>query len=286
MPDEVAAWLAAQTPHTRKAYTTDWAAWVRWLAANGYAGPFDERVKRAVAEEWQRSLLVDGYAPSTVNRRIASAASCYTYCEVRNPCRKVRVLPTGATQRVRWLTPDELVMMTMHVEAFDLRHRLMWHLMLHGLRVAEVTGMLVGDVKNRGETWIMDVRGKGGKVRTLPVMPSLVSVVLERREEWPAHDEPLVASTQGRRLSESAVRKMVSKLARCAGVARDQVSPHDIRRAVASAAWRGNADIVEIQRMLGHSSIATTQRYLRPIEAEENEALDVAMRYMGMATGK
>lgn len=71
---------------------------------------------------------------------------------------------------------------------------------------------------------------------------------------------------QGNRLSYTALRAMLMRRARLAGV--EAPSPHDFRRAFAISALRGGMDLISLQRLLGHTSLAVVSRYLKQVEGD------------------
>ncbi|MEN6478161.1 MAG: tyrosine-type recombinase/integrase [Anaerolineales bacterium] len=87
---------------------------------------------------------------------------------------------------------------------------------------------------------------------------------------------PLWLDEQGSRLSHTALRAMLVRRARLAGV--PAASPHDFRRAFAIAALRGGMDLISLERLLGHTSLAAVSRYLKQVEGD----LAVAHREAGL----
>ena len=109
-------------------------------------------------------------------------------------------------------------------------------------------------------------RGKGGKTRSVflgETAPDALRGYLELRR---AHDPltPLWATRGGTRLSYSGLREIVRRRARRAEV--PAPSLHSFRRAFALACLRSGCDLITLQRMLGHSSLAVVSRYLRQVD--------------------
>jgi len=130
-----------------------------------------------------------------------------------------------------------------------------------GIRVGECVGLRVGDYDAaRAE---LRVRGKGDKERVVPV-PGLVADALA---SWlalhgdPKREAPLFPSQRGARpLSDRSIRRVLRARARDARVA-DRVHPHRLRHSYATHLLDMGADIREIQELLGHASLSTTQKY-------------------------
>lgn len=144
-----------------------------------------------------------------------------------------------------------------------------------GIREAEAVGLDLGSVQGEpGASWL-EVVGKGGKERPVPIDESLEVVLgryLEdrRRRELPGDDldhpsTPLFVDVRGRRLSVDQVRYLIERLYVRAGI-RARVPAgalvHALRHTFATSALQAGADVVELQELLGHASLETTRRYL------------------------
>lgn len=143
-----------------------------------------------------------------------------------------------------------------------------------GIREAEAAGLDLGSLAGEASARRMEVRGKGGKVRPIPIDRTLDRVLeayeRERVARFPKHDldhpsTPLFVDTRGRRMSVDQIRYLVEKLYVRAGI-RAQVPSgalvHALRHTFATAALEAGADVVELQELLGHASLETTRRYL------------------------
>jgi integrase/recombinase XerC len=134
-----------------------------------------------------------------------------------------------------------------------------------GLRVSELTGLDLRNV-NFGDGIVL-VRGKGNKERIVPFgskAREALTAYLPVREkilhENKATTAALFLNARGGRLTPRSVDRLLKKHIRrfCANV---KVSPHSLRHAFASHLLAEGADLRAIQEMLGHKSLATTQKY-------------------------
>jgi site-specific recombinase XerD len=143
-----------------------------------------------------------------------------------------------------------------------------------GIREAEAVGLDIGSLSGEPGARRLEVVGKGGKARPIPIDPVLDEVLSgyqkERAARFPKHDldhpgTPLFVDVRGRRLSVDQVRYLVDRLYVRAGI-RAQVPSgalvHALRHTFATAALEAGADVVELQELLGHASLETTRRYL------------------------
>jgi site-specific recombinase XerD len=138
------------------------------------------------------------------------------------------------------------------------------------LEILFATGMRVGELValdmaswNADERWFV-VDGKGGKQR-LAILPDDRSMAATRlyltmRTQVDVEHNALLVNSRGHRLTTQGVARIISKLAAESGIA-SRVTPHMLRHTVATLLLRLGADIRVVQEVLGHSSIATTQRY-------------------------
>lgn len=139
-----------------------------------------------------------------------------------------------------------------------------------GIRVAELVSMDIADIDFSTRT--IKVTGKGNKQRVVPFgLPAQRAL-----ETWLEQGRPVLARTatdavksraanalflgaRGGRIDQRIARGIVHRAAREAGV--PDISPHALRHSAATHILDGGADLREVQEMLGHSSLKTTQRY-------------------------
>lgn len=135
-----------------------------------------------------------------------------------------------------------------------------------GVRRAELIGLNVGSVDfSRG---VMTVRGKGDKMREIPVTSSLseeISLYLEAAESAAGRSrtsgEPLLATVRGNRLYPMFVERAVRSELGMVDDITGRKSPHVLRHTLATELLNDGADIYSIKELLGHSSLAATQVY-------------------------
>ena len=136
-----------------------------------------------------------------------------------------------------------------------------------GLRRSEVAALTFTHLQQRDGRWcIVDLVGKHGRVRTTP-MPTWVKVAIDA---WTSASDiadghvfrPVNRGGRvtGDRLGEKVVWQMLKKYA--AEVGFPDIAPHDLRRTCAKLCRAAGGELEQIQMLLGHASVQTTERYL------------------------
>jgi len=262
----------SQSVHTRRAYLSD----VRQLAkfAGPESGPTQTttRLIRAWLVELQKRC-----GPATRARKLAAVRQFYRFLvrEGALPLDPSAGLPLPKTpERLpRPLSVDDcdVLLKTPASKASEfamLRDRALVELLYGtGIRVGELVALDVRDVDLRAAE--VRVLGKGDKERIVP-LPGLTLAALgewiEARKRPGILAEPLFISLRvrkeekPRRLGDRDVRRILKRRGVSAGI-RERVHPHRMRHSYATHLLDMGADMREIQELLGHSSLSTTQKY-------------------------
>jgi integrase/recombinase XerC len=271
------------SPHTRRAYLSD----VRGLAE--YAGPeirpadLSSRQLRA----WLASLHRAG-SPATLARRLAGVRSFYRFLlregVVQLDPSAGLPAPKRPRQVPRALSVDDCDALV-KADARParggrgdregprevqrrLRDRALVELLYGaGLRVGELVALDVRDVDL--STGVVRVMGKGRKERVVPLphfTRSALAAWIDGRRCEGLLAQPLFTSlrprreTEPRRLGDRDVRRILRQRGISSGIA-DRVYPHRMRHSYATHLLDMGADLREIQELLGHESLSTTQKY-------------------------
>jgi integrase/recombinase XerD len=149
-----------------------------------------------------------------------------------------------------------------------------------GLRLSEVLALRVGDID--GERRLLRIeQGKGAKDRLVPLSPTLLEALraywrLYRPREW------LFSGSRGEALSPTALQKAYTRAKRQAGVTKPG-GIHALRHAYATHQLAAGLNVERLQRLMGHSSIHTTLRYVHwlPSAREGEGALDLIAQLEG-----
>jgi site-specific recombinase XerD len=236
-------------------------------------------------EEWAASLQTNKYASVSIRRKFATARVFFSYWvrkgnidksplwRIRLDLGRERVLPRSLTptdaKRLMeevWRNAEPTAAPGENVSS----HRFLRLRNVAALEVLFATGMRVGElVKLTLPDWCEDeqtfvVRGKGSRQRLalLPDERSLKAVQLyvSHRKAMELGHDAFFVNFAGKQISTQGVSRVLAETAKAAEVVQ-RVTPHMIRHTVATLLLRYGADIRIVQEVLGHASIATTQRY-------------------------
>jgi integrase/recombinase XerC len=219
---------------------------------------------------WLAQLTTRGYARASIGRKASSIRTLYRFLRARghvgvDPAATL-ASPKAASRLPSVLKPAEaaaLLEAPRGDDPWSVRDRALLELLYGcGLRVGEVASLDVGDVDLRRRR--VRVLGKGSKPREVPLGDPAAEAV----ESWlpvrgaiaPDTGPALFVNRRKRRASARDIRAAVEQWRGTALAART-VSPHTLRHAYATHLLEGGADIRAVQELLGHASLATTQRY-------------------------
>jgi len=268
------------SPHTCRCYRKDLEGFEDFLKSSGmYLNPAGiveiKRVDRLAIRKYM-SFLHRKNKKSSIARKISTLRSFFKYL-IReqvissNPAKSVstpkveKTLPTtlSVDEAFRLMeSPQSLPEKSSDLSKENrLRDRAILELLYSsGLRVSELVGLNLNQLNS--DLGIARVMGKGRKERIVPVGVKAIEALkayLEDRGVFRGED-PIFVNSFGGRLTTRSVGRLMKKYTRQSGIFR-KVSPHSLRHTFATHLLDAGADIREIQEMLGHSSLSTTQRY-------------------------
>ena len=138
-----------------------------------------------------------------------------------------------------------------------------------GLRRGEIVRVNITDLSDDGDAPLLLVRAKGGHDRLIPITAEIAALIRTRCAADPDSGWAFPSRDGGH------IRpRWASKLA--ARVLPPGWSLHSLRHRFATTAYSADRDLLAVQRLLGHSSVATTQRYTAPPDDAMRRALDAA----------
>ena len=146
-----------------------------------------------------------------------------------------------------------------------------------GLRISEALGLHRRDAPIHGMDSIT-VTGKGGKMRSVPIIPAIQRAVEEYLHLCPyamPPEGPLFVGARGGPLSPRIIQLAVEELRGALGLP-DTATPHALRHSFATHLLARGGDLRGIQELLGHASLSTTQLYTKVDAARLMDAFDAA----------
>jgi len=144
----------------------------------------------------------------------------------------------------------------------DLRNKALFTLLYGcGLRIDEALGL---DITHLPRDGFLRVMGKGRKERQVPVLPMVAVAIDAYRKSCPYGETPnrplFVGGKNGKRLNQGVAQKAMRDTRRLLGLP-ENTTPHALRHSFATHLLQNGANLREIQELLGHASLSTTQRY-------------------------
>lgn len=259
------------SPRTVSAYELDLQSYVAHVTSCGATCADD--IERSMVVSFEAELIAQGYAPTTVKRRVAAVKGFHRFLvregvSANNPTAALPLpkIPQALPDVLSIQQIDAMLSQSHDGSPAALRNRAMLEVLYGcGLRVSEMVDLDLRDVV-LGEGYLRVV-GKGGKERVAPIS----GMALEALTEYLEDARPKLRSAQGTttsavflnarggRLSRQGIHAIVARAGLAIGV--KNLHPHTLRHSFATHMLEGGADLRVIQEILGHSDISTTQIY-------------------------
>jgi len=263
--------------HTLRNYASDLEQFTYFLAPDRKTKlPDVAEIDHLTIREWMASLHSDQKKKSSIARKLAALRTFFQFL-VREGMLELNPAKLVSTPKLEKKLPNHLSIeeAIRFIESPDLdtdlgkRDRAMLELMYAtGVRVAELTTLNVADVDFQNQ--LIRVTGKRRKQRIVPFgdpAGDAIRSYLGVREKFlfnapisKRDERALFLNYQGTRITTRSVGRMVEKYIRiCAGM--HDISPHALRHSFATHLLDSGADLRDIQELLGHARLSTTQVY-------------------------
>jgi integrase/recombinase XerC len=274
--DDFEASLGRVSDNTRIAYLGDVRDFSVWAARAGHGGP--DTIDRLTLRRYLSHLTTRRYAKRSIARKAAALRRYFRWANraglvVIDPSATLRA-PAGEARLPRVLDSHEIAdLLAPDNGPLPLRREPAWLrarddavlelLYGSGMRVGELCGLDLTDLEI--DRAAVRVFGKGSKERRLPLSDPAVDALRSWLTERPSTlgsdaspgsiGFPLFVNLRYRRLTPRDVRRVIDRRAA------HPTHPHALRHSFATHLLDGGADLRVVQELLGHSSVATTQRY-------------------------
>jgi len=265
---------SVSSPITKRVYNLGLDEFFDWFGQEPRPG-----FTKATVSAWRVALEARGLGSVSINVRITAVRKLAVEAadngllapELAAGITRVKGAKSKGVRVGNWLSvqqAQELLNAPDISTKKGLRDRAMLAVLLGcGLRRSEVAALTLKHIQQRDNRWcIVDLVGKHGRVRTIPV-PTWVKVAIDA---WTAASElteghvlrPVGRGDRvlGDRMTEKVVWQLLQPYAKAAGV--PGIAPHDLRRSCAKMCRAAGGELEQIQLLLGHASVQTTERYL------------------------
>jgi len=236
-------------------------------------------ISRVLLLDYRSSMIEKGLSPSTINVRLAAIRnligearrSGILDAEQAAQMTDVPNVRQQGTRMGNWLTREQTKDLLTVPDRSTLKGKrdycILALLVGCALRRHELTNLEVEEIQLREGRWVIaDMRGKGGRVRTVPIPMWVKHAVNAWMTAAAVDDGKLLrpvskaGKLKGNQLNDGAIWSVVESSAREIGV--EHFGAHDLRRTCAKLCRKSGGDLEQIKFLLGHTSIQTTERYL------------------------
>jgi integrase/recombinase XerC len=275
LPEElqsvVATFLANFMSHeTQKAYVSDWREFFAFLNARGIAvsSPNDVTESHVIA---YRDYLREKFSPTTITRKLSALSSLFSRLKdeqlvKKNPVQGLRRPKAIVKRRRTGFTDQEVNRILESLNTQTLKglsdKALLSFLFYTGARVSEMLSVRVKDIVMQEGMPVVHLRGKGEKLRTLPVVKAwaLLDELIKRRgKNSEDYLFTSVRETRNVQMTRVGVHKLIKRRLKKLGLDSSR-SAHSARRTVISNLLEAGERLELVQKVAGHSSPNVTLR--------------------------
>ena len=275
-------WLKVEknvSHHTLRAYTGDLSQFVTFLAGHlGKAVGINDVSSASLSDfrSWMSRQAMSGAKASSRARTLSGLKNFLSWMDKQGIAHNASIKSVRTPKQPRKLPRPLLEDQVFNVlsqsgdgDWVSLRDKALFTLLYGcGLRIDEALSLNIAHLPRDG---FLRVTGKGRKERQVPILKAVEDAIDTYRAACPYAEEnarPLfVGEKNGQRLNQGVAQKAMRDLRRQLGLP-ETATPHALRHSFATHLLQNGANLREIQELLGHASLSTTQRYT-DINAEE-----------------
>ncbi len=255
------------SPHTITSYRKDLEDFSRFFLRTESSEDIC-RADKKVIRNFIVELSENNISKRSINRKLSSLRSFYLFLL---KIREIKISPVEGISSLKFyaekqipVSQDEMKDLKDRVftEVHDILERCIMEVLYQtGIRKAELCGLMFEDVNISGNE--LKVIGKGNKERFIPVsedLSDLLKSYLEIRKPADEHQSCFFVNKKGKKLNEKFVYVVVNKYLSLV-TTKEKRSPHILRHSFATHVLDNGAEISKVKKILGHSSLASTQVY-------------------------
>ncbi len=270
------------SPHTLRAYTSDVSHFISFLFNHlGTTPRLDDLSQISIRDfrSWMSRKAIDGASNASRARSLSGVKSLLTWLDKQGIMHNAAIntvrSPKLPRKLPRPLHEDQAMEVITNGDMFETKdwigkRNIALFTMLYGcgVRINEALSLNLNDMPRDD---FIRVMGKGSKERQVPVLDIVENALEEYLSACPyPKDDPeraLFLGSRGKRLNQGVAQRAMRQLRSSLGLP-ETATPHALRHSFATHLLQNGANLREIQELLGHASLSTTQRYTE-INAEE-----------------
>lgn len=275
------------SPHTLRAYKRDLESFSIFLTRTGKSH-LSTTLDRSDVRAWVAEMTAS--RPRTIRRRVAVVKSMFAVLDAENILRpnplagfRLKIQQGVSLPRAVGQKTIEALLGTakrakkqtcLSTQQSVQDSRVIEILFNTGLRVGEFASLLISDVDLDKNS--LFIRGKGNREREIPIVSKALEEALRgqlalRKEQGAKPEDALFVNRRGRALSDQSIRSLLARCSKQLGI--NRITPHMLRHTIATLLLDAGVDLRHIQKLLGHSSIATTTIYVHVSTSSQRAAL-------------
>lgn len=264
---------AVKSPRTVASYMSDLKAFANYMVYVAETGEFDPlAVTTSDVRMWMAHMASMGIVPASIGRRLTVLRCFYNWARRRHsvginpveditPPRRGKALPVFVPKAQTERLIDDELKLAAGGSCEEVRDALIIDMLYStGLRASEILRLKDCDVNiPRGE---LKVLGKRNKERTIPFgeeLSEMIRLYRELRDKECGTAATFFVRGSGKPMYYGQIYRIVHSALE--GTDTPRRSPHVLRHSFATDMLNGGADLKAVQELLGHASLATTQRY-------------------------
>ena len=232
----------------------------------------ERNVSKEAVAEWKTYLQREGYAPSTVNSKLAALNSFFSFAGM-NECRVkfLHIQRLAFREDSRDLIKEEYerLLTTARLSGNVRLELIIETICATGIRVSELA-YITAEAVRKGRAMV-DLKGK---MRIILLPKKLCRKLLGYIKKNKITSGEIFLTKTGKGISRRQIWREMKKLSEKAGVESSKVFPHNLRHLFATVFYKACRDIVKLADVLGHSSIETTRIYLMTTGTEHAKQMD------------
>ncbi len=267
--------------NTIKSYRSDVVEFTKWFELRTASDFNPGEVDNQDILDYRRQLIVRQLKPATINRQLKTIRKFYRWAIETgrlnsNPFEAIHQPLVKQQQQTspKWLDHNkQLLLVRMVRKESDLRDLAIVRTFLGaGLRISELASIRLSDLQMNDRSGWLSVRGKGNKVREVPLDLKTRQALEDYKKVRPAGNSDRLFLGQRGPINQSGISYLIAKYARQAGI--EECTPHTLRHSYAKNLVDCGTPLDQVAALLGHEDLNTTRIYTRP----SREDLELAVR--------